>query len=272
MIQNLAQRFQAVLAKIQKQQPLSRLELNDGATEAQLVQVQADLNVVFPDDLQQWYRLFDGQSPNSEHVFNGAAWLSLSRMQALWQHMQTRVTEMSHEDIALSADDEVQALWWHDAWLPFSDDGQGNYVCVDLAPSADGVMGQIIRVRFDNMVRSLEATSLEAWLDAHIEALEESDYVYSAKHGGIMDAEILFEEEDEGAADLPSMSPEAWQDMEGDLQNTLTHLLGEGAPDLKQLVNGLLDEDSPFKNQAESAAHSKHASFKDLFDSDVKQP
>lgn len=271
MIQNLVQRFQTVLAKIQKQQAQAVLQLNEGASEAALLQVQAALNVVFPDNLQQWYRMFDGQSAHSEHVFNCAIWLSLERMQLAWQQMNMRAAEMHNEDNALSLDDEVQALWWHDAWLPLSEDTQGNYVCVDLAPTEEGEIGQIIRVSRDNMARSLEAASLEAWLEAHVEALEESDYVYSAKHGGIIDAEILFEQEDEGVANVPSMSPEAWQDMEGDLQDTLNHLLGEGAPDLKQLVHGLLGEDSPLKHQIEPTSHFKHASFKDLFDDGIKQ-
>ena len=38
----------------------------------------------------------------------------------------------------------IQPVWWSRYWVPFAADHAGNHACLDLAPTAGGVRGQII--------------------------------------------------------------------------------------------------------------------------------
>ena len=263
MIDDLVTRFENALAKIARQQPEAILQFNEGANENILLDIQNSLGLQLPENVQRLYRLHNGQQAKSANVFNREAWLSLERVQQVWQAMTQQMASMDDQD-GLSLDDEVQAVWWHKSWLPLTDDGQGAYLCVDLAPTSAGEVGQIIRVLRDNMSRSLEAQSLEAWLENHVEALEESDYVYSEKYGGIVDAEIIFAEED--AVNMPDLAPEQWQQMQSEFKNGLKDLLADVPPDLQQWVGGLLDDE--VANQNDSDAKTSWGSFKELFEED----
>lgn len=49
--------------------------------------------------------------------------------------------------------DRVRAVVLHRRWVPFGDEGGGNFVAVDLAPGAGGVVGQVINIGRDQHVR-----------------------------------------------------------------------------------------------------------------------
>ena len=48
------------------------------------------------------------------------------------------------------ADKGIQKQWWNSAWIPFADNGGGDYLCLDLAPMACGNPGQVIAMRHDS--------------------------------------------------------------------------------------------------------------------------
>ena len=43
----------------------------------------------------------------------------------------------------MESDDRIQMKKWDSKWIPFGNNGCGNAVCVDLAPSEVGISGQV---------------------------------------------------------------------------------------------------------------------------------
>ena len=91
---------------------------------------------------------------------------------------------MSTEEIA-DAKKELDAEThegWQKAWLPFLDDDNGNYLCLDLG-SPSGPVRECWRGRSDHPET---APSLSAWLENFVSALERGAYVEDAERGTLM--------------------------------------------------------------------------------------
>ncbi|WVB72209.1 SMI1/KNR4 family protein (plasmid) [Pseudomonas aeruginosa] len=44
----------------------------------------------------------------------------------------------------------VAATWWSDLWIPFAANDEGDCICLDLEPAAEGAKGQVIQVWHDD--------------------------------------------------------------------------------------------------------------------------
>lgn len=65
----------------------------------------------------------------------------------------------------------IQDLWWHEFWIPFAEDGGGNFLCIDMAPGPNGNLGQIIQVERDDGAFETEFKSFSEWLKNYRDGL-----------------------------------------------------------------------------------------------------
>ena len=243
MSQALAQRLQKAIQKIQKQHPDAILQLNEGASEADFSALEAAVWLQLPDDIKEVYRVCNGQSEDSAFLFAGQEWLSLARIGEEWSVWKGLYDsgDFPNEEEGQSAPDDaaVRSLWWSPKWLPFTHDGAGNHLCWDFDPSDEGNAGQVIHYYHDDALIELKAASFTEWLEEYVEAVEESDFVFAPDHNAIIDAEILFAEEEER-----SLSPEElalqqkWQQTQTEMEQSLQAVFDDaGEMDMKQVLN-----------------------------------
>jgi hypothetical protein len=74
-------------------------------------------------------------------------------------------------------------VWFDPRWVPLTRSGRGDALCVDLAPAAGGVLGQIIEWIHDEPVRKVRASSWAELLAARGEVLASGAEVYSESYG-----------------------------------------------------------------------------------------
>ena len=58
----------------------------------------------------------------------------------------------------------IQTDWWNNAWLPLTENDDGDYVCLDFAPAAGGTVGQIIDWSHELGATRVLANSFGEWL------------------------------------------------------------------------------------------------------------
>ena len=58
----------------------------------------------------------------------------------------------------------VAATWWSDLWIPFAANDEGDCICLDLEPAAEGAKGQVIQVWHDDGGREVLAGSFEKFV------------------------------------------------------------------------------------------------------------
>jgi cell wall assembly regulator SMI1 len=139
--------------------------LQPGATAAECDALTAALGKPLPEALRALLTWHNGQNPDVPGAFEQNWFL------------------MSTEDIA-EAKKELDAEaheGWHTDWLPFLDDDNGNYLCVDLSSSGAPVR-ECWRGRGDH---PQAAPSLTAWLEAFVRGLERGAYVEDPERGSL---------------------------------------------------------------------------------------
>lgn len=68
--------------------------------------------------------------------------------------------------------------WWRLRWIPFTGDGGGNHLCVDMDPPPEGVAGQVITMWHDDDQRVRVAASLTEFLEIIAGDLEQGNLVW----------------------------------------------------------------------------------------------
>jgi cell wall assembly regulator SMI1 len=137
--------------------------LQPGATAADCDELAAALGKPLPEELRALLMWHNGQNPDVPGAFE-QSWIL-----------------MSTEEIA-DAKKELDAEkheGWHKNWLPFLDDDNGNYLCLDLG-TAHGPVRECWRGRADHPVA---APSLAVWLENFVSALEDGAYAEDAERG-----------------------------------------------------------------------------------------
>jgi len=143
--------------------PALLADLNPPASEKTLHSLQQQLGAALPEDFLDFLRGHDGQKGLADPLFGDYEFLSSDRILDAWEfwRKQSEGSDFSHEDAAPSTG--VQANWWNTKWIPFAANGSGDYLCLDLAPTEGGSVGQIIGVWHDDGARKVKGKSFSAW-------------------------------------------------------------------------------------------------------------
>jgi cell wall assembly regulator SMI1 len=168
-------RLEAALSKADE----GNAEFAGPATVEQLAALETKTGLMLPDDLKASYGVHDGQDESSEGIYasgdflDGAFYLmSLEQIANEWSMWKKLVDGGEFRGQESAPDDGIRSDCWNPGWLPILSDGGGDSLCVDLAPTARGVRGQIIKMSHDSAQRPLLARSFAGFLAQLIDSWE----------------------------------------------------------------------------------------------------
>jgi cell wall assembly regulator SMI1 len=78
--------------------------------------------------------------------------------------------------------------WVNRKWIPFTHDGAGNHLCIDLDPAPAGTHGQVITMWHDGLERERMADSFLDFFKAYVKGVLSGRYLYSDDYDGIVEA------------------------------------------------------------------------------------
>ncbi|WP_374196413.1 SMI1/KNR4 family protein [Burkholderia sp. Se-20378] len=97
--------------------------------------------------------------------FSGSdALLSSHEILAQWRIWKGLVDGGDFDGVESEPDPGIGDDWYNLKWIPFTHDGSGNHLCIDLDPADDGFSGQVIRVWHDDARRERIAGGFSEWL------------------------------------------------------------------------------------------------------------
>jgi cell wall assembly regulator SMI1 len=168
-------------------------QLNKGATQTEIDQLETLIDKKLPDDFIEFYKIHNGQQYSQEGIINHEQLLSIEYIIGHWENWEGLLCEFENEDdpITSEPDEGVKDNWWNPLWIPFTHDGSGNNICIDLDPSKQGHFGQVIRMWHDSSYRELYASSFTEWFENYISGLEAGKFVY-AEGWGLVDKDSPF--------------------------------------------------------------------------------
>jgi len=133
-----------------------------GATPDQLAALERELAHALPDELRTWLAWHNGQGSDAPAAF----------LQS-WHLVGTE--QMARLKKELDADPQAK---WDRAWIPFLDDDNDNYVCVDT-----GQPNVPVRECWRGKQAAVVADSLTAWVERFVTDVEKGEYVEDPERG-----------------------------------------------------------------------------------------
>src|SRR5579883_331789 len=147
------------------------------ATSEQLASAEQDLGFALPTDFRASYATCDGQVAGSPGVIlpyaprgNFFQLMPLRSVVRTWTRMRD---ECLRWPAKRPVDPEILRQPWSVTWLPFAENGAGDYLCVDLSPGAS--CGQVIAFEHEGEQRFVLAPSLAAYMHRLADALVRGD-------------------------------------------------------------------------------------------------
>jgi cell wall assembly regulator SMI1 len=161
------QSFLNILARIDhwlaRHRPRFHKALLPGATDADLAGLEGHLGMRLPGELRDWLRWHSGQDPESIGAFE-EGWILLG------------AGEIGN---AKSELDAAPPPGWHTGWVPFLDNDNGSYLCLDTTHT-----GLPVRACWrGNEHHEIVAPSLTAWARDFAAALEAGQYHEDPERG-----------------------------------------------------------------------------------------
>ena len=168
--------------------PNVTIALHEAASEDDLQKLEETINAKLPEDFKAFYRVHNGQK-SWEGVIDCQELLSIERIideWKVWKGLLDSEAFIGPDGSYKSEprEQEVKNDWWNPGWIPFTSDGAGNHLCVDLDPNPGGTYGQVIEMIHDDADRSLKASSLMTYIEHYTEKLKSDAYRYSDDYGG----------------------------------------------------------------------------------------
>ena len=143
---------------------MNSVALRSGASAAQLAQVEAALDVCFPDDVKAAYQIHDGMDLGAEPRFSKWRILPLDAVLSIWLEQQRLSASGCLDNQGCAGNPCIQPVWWHAQWVPLCANSKGDLICLDLHPGPGGAVGQLISYWHLRADRNVLAESFTEWL------------------------------------------------------------------------------------------------------------
>lgn len=140
--------------------------LRPGATAAECDALAETLGRSLPEELRALLMWHNGQNPDVPGSFE-QSWILMSTEEIA--EAKKELESQPHEG-------------WHSSFVPFLDDDSGNYRCLDLG--SDGF--PVLECWRGQSGHPVIASSLSAWLEAFITALERGAYTEDPERGTLL--------------------------------------------------------------------------------------
>ncbi|MGN6319908.1 SMI1/KNR4 family protein [Trinickia sp.] len=141
------------------------------ATDDEIRVLEGALGVKLPDDFIASLKIHNGQVSRYKAGFHIEILLDVKGILSEWSGWRDLVVQGAFEGTTSDPDSGVKDDWFNLGWIPFTADGMGNCLCLDLDPAPGGTVGQVIRVWHDDERRECLALSFEQWLDRTVKEL-----------------------------------------------------------------------------------------------------
>lgn len=150
-------------AHLQQTAPAQLIDLNGPAAAADIAALERELGWPLPQSFKECLARHDGQTGRADWLFGGDEFMSIVRILAEWRVL-TGMDQAGEFDTHTSKPGGgVKAGWWRPGWVPFTADGAGNHLCLDLDPAPSGRAGQVVEFNHEFGNRDVQAPGFAQW-------------------------------------------------------------------------------------------------------------
>lgn len=146
-------------------------DLAPPASHEEISNLERALGVSLPADFVACLKIHNGQQGVSHGLFEDYEFLSTSRILQEWSIWKELLDSGDFNGMKSFPQVGIRSDWWNPAWIPFTYNGAGDHLCLDLSPTDAGISGQIITLWHDDGAREKQADSFAQWFMQYIEKM-----------------------------------------------------------------------------------------------------
>lgn len=166
----MQQQWNTLEAWLKINNPAVLADLNPPATQADIQDLEKTLGTALPQSFIDCLKVHNGQKGKAEWLFDGHQFLSVADIKMNWLIWNDLLEEGDFDGQISTPDRQIQSDWWRKDWIPFSYNGSGDHMCLDLAPTEDGNKGQVINFFHDYSGRKLLSANFNDWFNNFIKS------------------------------------------------------------------------------------------------------
>lgn len=159
----MKQQWERLEAWLKANNPVLLADLNPPATNTEIRELEQKLGVTLPADFVEFLKVHDGQRGGSDWLFSGSEFLSSRRIIDEWAIWKDLLDGGDFDGAEAEPGAGIQPVWWSPKWIPFTYNGAGDHLCLDLDPASGGRAGQVITLWHDDGARKKKADSFAQW-------------------------------------------------------------------------------------------------------------
>lgn len=167
----MKQLWEKLEAILQDTDPDLLADLAPPVTDEEIAKLEQALGMNLPADFVACLKIHNGQHGNSHGLFDESEFLSTSRILQEWRIWKELLDGGDFEGSESNPHSGIRPVWWSSAWIPFTYNGAGDHLCLDLDPTESGIPGQIITLWHDDGERAKQADSFLLWFTKYVEQL-----------------------------------------------------------------------------------------------------
>ncbi len=167
----MKQLWEKLEAILQDSDPEVLADLAPPATDEEIATLEQALGVILPADFVAFMKIHNGQRGMSHGLFDEWEFLSTSRILQEWCVWKDLLDGGDFDGAESCPQSGIRPEWWNPSWIPFTYNGAGDHLCLDLAPTDAGIRGQIIMLWHDDGDRKKQADSFSDWFRQYVEQM-----------------------------------------------------------------------------------------------------
>jgi len=149
--------------------PALLADLNPPASDTDIQELEQKLGVTLPTDFVECLKVHDGQKGRADWLFSGSEFLSSQRILDEWSIWKDLLNGGDFDGTEAEPGAGIQPVWWSPKWIPFTYNGAGDHLCLDLDPASSGRAGQVITLWHDDGARKKKADSFIQWFTEFVD-------------------------------------------------------------------------------------------------------
>ena len=175
-----------IVAWLQLNAPSLVNQINKPASIKELDKFQGQLGIELPADFCEFYKLVNGAEyvgiflADNNLTFDP---MTLKEIYRTRRDLNGLLKTGDFDDGEPQSAQGIADVWWNTNWIPFGENGGGDYCCIDLAPTDQGHVGQVITHDHETGQHFLLAHSLTDYLSRCADLLESNAYEYDEEYG-----------------------------------------------------------------------------------------
>ena len=162
------------------------LQWRPGASLEEINATEQEIGLTFPDSLRESYLIHNGD-PQWIRTHPTGHLLSLDEIIKNWK-MREKFVEEGYviDSDFVNCDPRIRRVGWDLKWIPITDNGSGNPICVDLHPTKKGAVGQVFDfINYRGPV-SILGVSFGDFLTKLADDLEAGRYIWDNEAGQVV--------------------------------------------------------------------------------------